>query len=638
MHHDTAAAAGRQLPVTLDLNPGDGTRFFERWQHHRDVPVPQGLLHYVMQIAPAWAARLGPALLQAHPPNSAWHALAKQLALQCPLLDTRVQRVLLDGGRVSLTLCVGTACDALAELRLQADEVFLDAAWTWDRWQCKALARLCRPGARILAGHVSPSGAHSDAPTAPPPPMTWPFGSGWQETGFVLATESDRAQGVPAAAGQASAVPELRFQPRWQIKRRQPAAWTRGAGRAAVVGAGLAGASVARALALRGWEVVVLERGPAAASGASGLPVGLVVPHVSADDSPRSQLSRSGVRLMLNHARHLLQEAQAWAQSGVEERVLEGQPPDASIAGRWHGEAGWVQPASLVQAWLNHPGIALVCNATVGAMNRSTAADGSPAWELLAPGGAPLPGEHSPFQLVVLCHALQDKALALAASAQTLPDAADQIAACTQVFGTLSFGPHPPAEPGAPPRAAGSHPDAAVFPPHPVNGHGSFVSGVPSDDGPHWYCGSTFEMDPAALADLASQHRSNFQKLRTLLPAVAQTVEATVRPNADGISALRHWQSSRCVSQDRMPLVGPLTGPIPGPSSELKSGSTPHQAPPDVWISAAMGARGLSFSAQCAEMLVAELHGEPWPVPVSLARQVRADRPRRKTGANLPVD
>ncbi|MGB0716406.1 MAG: FAD-dependent 5-carboxymethylaminomethyl-2-thiouridine(34) oxidoreductase MnmC [Phycisphaerae bacterium] len=64
--------------------------------------------------------------------------------------------------------------------------------------------------------------------------------------------------------------------------------------RAAVVGAGIAGTSVARALALRGIKVDLLDRGPTIAGGASGVHAALLHPHPDARNSVRSRFLRSG--------------------------------------------------------------------------------------------------------------------------------------------------------------------------------------------------------------------------------------------------------------------------------------------------------------------------------------------------------
>ncbi|MCB1050454.1 MAG: FAD-dependent 5-carboxymethylaminomethyl-2-thiouridine(34) oxidoreductase MnmC [Acidobacteria bacterium] len=69
---------------------------------------------------------------------------------------------------------------------------------------------------------------------------------------------------------------------------------------AIVIGSGIAGASAASALAARGVQVLVLERQPAVAQGASGNPIGLVHPYYSAKPSPMSEFL--GVSYAFNQA------------------------------------------------------------------------------------------------------------------------------------------------------------------------------------------------------------------------------------------------------------------------------------------------------------------------------------------------
>ena len=63
-----------------------------------------------------------------------------------------------------------------------------------------------------------------------------------------------------------------------------------------VIGAGIAGACVAQSLAQRGWQVTVVDAAAEPASGASGLPVGLYAPYISADNNFTSQISAVGVQ------------------------------------------------------------------------------------------------------------------------------------------------------------------------------------------------------------------------------------------------------------------------------------------------------------------------------------------------------
>ena len=114
-----------------------------------------------------------------------------------------------------------------------------------------------------------------------------------------------------------------------------------------MIGAGLSGAAVAASLARRGWQVEVLDAAPAPASGASGLPAGLLAPHISPDDSVLSRLSRCGVRLTLQQVRALLREGVDWQQTGLLEHRVDGH---AALPVQWL-EAGrdWTAPASALQ-------------------------------------------------------------------------------------------------------------------------------------------------------------------------------------------------------------------------------------------------------------------------------------------------
>jgi len=54
-----------------------------------------------------------------------------------------------------------------------------------------------------------------------------------------------------------------------------------------------------------------------------------------------------------------------------------------------------------------------------------------------------------------------------------------------------------------------------------------------------------------------------------------------------------------------------------------------HEADqPGLWLSSAMGSRGLTFAVLCAEVLAAQLCGEPAPLPKRLLRLIAADRAR----------
>ncbi|MEK9952898.1 MAG: FAD-dependent 5-carboxymethylaminomethyl-2-thiouridine(34) oxidoreductase MnmC, partial [Curvibacter sp.] len=363
-----------------------------------------------------------------------------------------------------------------------------------------------------------------------------------------------------------------------------------------------AGASVAAALARRGWQVDVLDAAPEPAASASSLPAGLLIPYASTNDSPRARLTRAGLRLLRAEAQRLLRAGKDWGPTGVLELRLEGRgglPPGWSAAGTelshpisldgtqawqhglrtdealWHTQAAWIKPARLVRAWLAEPGVRFVGHSPVARLRALDA-----GWELLDADGQRL----SQADQVVLANALDAPRL-LATLDLHLPPVHG-------MRGVLSWGPHTPAL-------------QPVSPPHPVNGSGSFIPAVPGEAGLHWYAGSTYENIAGPAAPQAEHLQADLDKLRRLLPATA----AALAPDYEA-GRVQAWEAVRCVSRDRLPLVGPLQ----------------DAAQPTLWLSAAMGSRGLSLALLCAEWLAAQIGAEPWPLEASLARALHVRR------------
>jgi tRNA 5-methylaminomethyl-2-thiouridine biosynthesis bifunctional protein len=512
--------------------------------------------------------------------------------------------------QLSLTLCVGAKADnptqnptesllkTLAELRIQADTIWAPhPAQLWDRWGLKALSKLCRSGTQVYLpwqhnaqGQVQIQlhdlefvGLHP-IPSIPSTP---------NNANIPIPPNETSTQATSACAAWQHI---CEFRPPWKTGTRRvntphaPAALQH----CAVIGAGLSGASVAYALAQRGLQVTVLDQHPQAAQADHGLPVGIFSPHTSADDSPLSRLSRSGIRLLQGHAHALLQHGQDWADCGVQEQ-RPGEPP------RWHGNAGWLKPAQLVRAWLNHPRITVVAPAHIDHLRPE-----GKQWHLCSAQGE----TYACADAVVLANAHGCQALLarlLHAHPQALAHAnLEKIRAIEQVWGTISHGLHP---------IHTVHPSAVTLPRHPVNGHGSFIPAVPSPQGLQWFMGASYEKTATtatatATATLAPpiQHTANFSKLSQLLPEVARQLH-----NAFTSPTLRAWQGARCVAHDRLPLVGALQ----------------TETACSLWLCAAMGSRGLALAALCAEQLMAQMFQEPWPLPASLARSLDVQRTQR---------
>ena len=388
--------------------------------------------------------------------------------------------------------------------------------------------------------------------------------------------------------------------------------------RITVVGAGMAGAAVAFSLAKRGWWVDVVEAASALGAGASGLPVGLAAPHVSPDDNVLSRITRAGVQCTLERAQALTQagalSAQDWGLSGVLEHRIKGQRedplgkrlPQAQAHGStrasetqmaaaglpsdcpalWHSQAAWLRPRSWVAAQLAAPGIRLRLGCVVQRISHSAA-----GWALWDAQDQLL----SQTPALVLASAFDTAAL--------LQDLANQESGAFHnlplhpLRGQISFG-RVDALPAATQRQ---------LPPFPVNGHGSFISGVtaPGHEAAHWFIGSTFERDCALAPVRPQDHLANQARLSTLLPSLAPAMAQGFEPEQ-----VQGWAGVRCTLPDRLPAVG-LIDPVRWPGLQVCTG---------------MGARGISLAVLCGEMIATQLESQPTPLPPELAKHLAAQR------------
>lgn len=515
----------------LDLNPGDGTRLWHCLQNSAPAPM-----HYVLwaeQGAWAWAQTLrcpsGPVW------HTHWEALRRQIA---GLRGDGWHRLARPGMAAQITVGVGALPSLLAQSRLQAQQVYLprhasDAC-------AAALARLCQRGAQVWG--LDDERLRRTA---------------WRSLGFVAAPQEQ--------------TPLARWAPPWPVPNSRTLwrHWWSAPQRCAVVGAGLAGAAVAQALARRGWQVQVLERAPQAASGASGLPVGLAAPLPSADDNLLSQLSRAGVRLLHAHCQALLRCGQDWAPSGAW---------DLGPPLHWQAEACWVRPAALVRAWLDTPGVQWMPQADVATLEH----DGQ-MWCLRDSAGRLL----AQAERVVLANAHGAQALArTVVAARGWP-------ALHTVRGMVSS-------------ALQARVPDAPYPAVPWHGSGSLVCHVPSAQGPRWTVGASYQpVHPGqdAWPD-DKNHGANALRLQRLAPQLLDALAPSLEH--EGLDA---WSGERCVSADRLPLLG-----------------CADQTQPGLWVCAAFGSRGLSLAALCAELLAAQWNAEPWPVDARLAQALLPQR------------
>lgn len=575
--------AGRENFVVVETGFGLGNNFLATWDAWRQHPERCQRLFFVS--------------VERHPPSAAdlahAHAgtpLPRQAAalLQAwPPLTPNLHLLQFEQGRVQLLLALGDVAALLPGLRLQADAFYLDGfapARNPAMWQprvIKALAALAAPGATLAT---------------------------WSAAGELRAslTSAGFAPRLAPGTGGKREITLAAWAPRHPSHRRPDAAAPGPC--AVVVGAGLAGAAVAQALARLGRQVTVLERHAGPAAETSGNPAGLFHGSVHGDDGRYARLFRAAALLaQASHGQAMasgnvpgsvagllrlhpqasgLAEMQALLQrlglppgyvqalSAEQASALAGVPLAAPA---WfYPGGGWVAPAAWVQQALREPGVQFIGNADVQSLKRE-----GPDWQLRDSRG---------------------RLLAQAATV-VLANAAD----AGRLLAPLGY----PAWPLQHTRGQVTHWQAATALQLPVAGEGY---AIPLPDG--LLCGATREDSaPQAPTLRAQDHLHNLQRLHAL---------TGLRPPADEAQ----WQGRtgwRLHADDRMPIAGAL------PLAHMPAGQRLDQArllPRErgLFVLTALGARGLTLAPLLARLVAAQATGTPWPLEQDLADAVDPGR------------
>lgn len=369
-----------------------------------------------------------------------------------------------------------------------------------------------------------------------------------------------------------------------------------------VIGAGLAGCHIARALATRGVPVTVVEQHEGPAQEASGNPQGALYTRLSASDAALSRFSLASLQYAVRHYRqpacadavHACGLLQLQDACDGDLQALLGHNPafahwlgaaaaaqQAGIAvasgGWWLPQAGWIQPQRLCAALLDHPLIRLVQACRIADLQ-------------------PVDG---------LWHACDAQGHSVVASAQVIVACATGMAA----FRQTEWLPVRPVRGQISQLPATAHSRAlrcvicaeGYLTPASAELHCLGASFVPGDR-------------DTTLRPAEQQH--NLRLLADIAPWLADDwADAAVR----GRAALR------CTTPDHLPLVGRL----PDRAAFLRDYAVlrhnaraviarPGSYVDGLWLFGGFGGRGLCYIPLAAELLAAQLLGEPRPVPRSL--------------------
>nr|WP_299244925.1 bifunctional tRNA (5-methylaminomethyl-2-thiouridine)(34)-methyltransferase MnmD/FAD-dependent 5-carboxymethylaminomethyl-2-thiouridine(34) oxidoreductase MnmC [uncultured Halomonas sp.] len=408
---------------------------------------------------------------------------------------------------------------------------------------------------------------------------------------------------------------------------RQPTPWftpppSRPTRHIAVIGAGLAGASTAEALARRGVRVTLLDRDTPGA-GASGNRQGALYVKLAAETNLQSRFYLAGLLYTRRLLERLDPERQLWDDCGVlqlamtdkEARrqatflrnnelpasVVEGITAAAAShragvalthGGLDYPGAGWVRPAALCQRLAAHPGIAFR-QAEVTTLERH-----EDNWRLELADGDVLSVEQ-----VVVANAWQAPAFS---PLEWLP--------LKPIRGQVS-------ELRLPTGVSTASLTRVVC-------AGGYA--LPVLEGVQTF-GATFAPGDTGHELREADNATNLAEFEHMLPAYAEALRA------EGVEfEPAHMQgraSLRAASPDKSPYAGPLPDAPAWRRDYAALQKNARRAPadasqhhPGLWISAAHGSRGLASAPLCAEVLASRICNEPMPLERELVDHLHPGR------------
>ncbi|MDR5863095.1 bifunctional tRNA (5-methylaminomethyl-2-thiouridine)(34)-methyltransferase MnmD/FAD-dependent 5-carboxymethylaminomethyl-2-thiouridine(34) oxidoreductase MnmC [Halomonas campisalis] len=616
---------GRAETEHVFLDGNDLPRRFAAWQTQRPFVIGETGFGTGLNMLCAWAcfdasapsdARLHLVSTEKFPLTredlarslAAWPDLARRaqaLVAQWPEPVAGVHRLWLDE-RVTLDLHFGDAAERLALLEGQVDAWFLDGfapAKNPEMWHpalFRALAARSRPGATFAtftcAGVVK---------------------RGLAAAGFHWRKAPGHGRKREMLIGEIAAPPAE--------ARRQRTPWftppaTQPARHVAVIGAGIAGASAAAALARRGVAVTLIDRFDRAELGATHLQGALYV-KLAADTNLQSRAYLAGLLYTRRWLERLDPTQRLWHPSGVlqlalgekaqarqarflanhplPEGVVRGLDADAAsaVAGvRVEGpaldypNAGWVRPMELCVHLAATPGIRFR-QGEVTALQ-----PGAAGWTLALADGERLEADQ------VVIAAAGEAGRFAQSSALPLQPVRGQISQIRVPEGAPALGRVVCAGGYVPPAADG-------------------VLNV----------GATFGPNETDMDERDADHLANLAELERDLPDFVAGLRAA------GAELSPERLTARVGVRAASPDKSPYCGPVPDAEAwrdayaalakdATRVPDTPGRHHAGLWISAAHGSRGLASAPLCAELLASRICDEPLPLEQPLVDHLHPGR------------
>jgi len=538
--------------IVAELGFGTGLNFLALWDLFRRTAPETARLHFVsVEGFPLHVSDLTRAL-SAFPEL---RPLSDQLIAAWPSPHKGPHRRVFENGRVMLTVFHDLAEAALPQMEFQADAWFLDGfapAKNPDMWAetlFSEVARLSAPGCPAVTFTVA---------------------------GFVR-------RGLAAAGFEVSKQPGFgrkreRLEAIYQggVRQELMTPFTRPsfvAGSMAIIGGGIAAASLVHAFRLRGRTCDVYAQG-GWSSGASGAPKGLLTPRLEASDRPHNR----ALLAAFDYAKILYTDFNGFEASGVLRQVEDGASQDrlrmlaerldedftfhdAEHTGLWMAGAGQFKPVSLVKALAEDADIK---DLAVIALERT-----DEGWLLIDCTG----DRYGPYAGVVFAGGWGNQSL-LSGQGLVLEPTAGSV--------------------------------------------GVFESSEPSEMARAWG-GYTARAGQHRLIGATHVKQGEVERLDVAEPALRALADASPG-GAIKLGALQSgWAGVRAAVPDRLPLLGTLPGPDYADfwRGYAQGGQLPSQGlvqNQGLFVLSAFGARGFAHAPLLAEALVSGLCGEPLPL------------------------
>lgn len=596
----------RRRFVIVETGFGSGLNFLSSWQLWREGKAAPPELHFIsIEKYPLRLAQLQRAL-------RAWPSLRLLSELlqenYPPPLPGR-HRLVFEQGRVILDLVFEDALPALEQL--EADENLEVDAWFLDGFAPARNPQMWCDGLYQAMGRMSAAGTTFATFTA-----AGHVRRGLQQAGFKVekkpgfGRKKDMSRGdFPGPARPRSPGPTP-----WHSA--TPA--DSGQRQALVLGAGLAGCSVANSLARRGWQVSLLDRATLA-GGASGNLQGVLYTRMSHKPSDLSRFALHSYCFAIRQYRSLVREGLlqegrdgAFCGSLHLQEPSPGHPLQDTVnslpelarfltaeqasclsglghcgPGLFFQDSGWFSPAAVCRALLRQYPVNLLENCGTLRLHRDR-----DRWLALDPGG------------------------------KTCAEAPVAIIACGTQSRNIA--------------------DLAWLPLQPIRGqvthlpspqelcdlktvicHDGYIA--PSLDGTHCL-GASFSIDDEQTALRPADHADNLHKLE-------QALDLELGYPTAQVDALEGRVGFRCASPDYLPLAGPVPDYHPflqdyGGLRRNARSVISHRGSyrPGLYLSVGHGSRGLTSTPLTAELIASQVCAEPAPFEITLARALAPAR------------